>query len=293
LFSGCTDISIYESRNAEHLMALPGSFTFSQASLQDYTDCPRRFQLRYVLGVRWPTARDGPVIEWEQRVQQGVVFHRMVQQHTVGISEDVLGAAILEGALRDWWQAYLVAPPRDLPTAVRRPEMRLTMPLDSYRLTARYDLLAIEPRKRVVIVDWKTSERRPTRAKLEDRLQTLVYRYVLVEAGVELNDGEPFAPDQVELVYWFAHFPGQTERFSYSDEEHIAAEIQLSKVIAEIRAIDLAEWPLTAELVRCVYCPYRTLCDREGKGQDDQEAELEEEQDPFDVDLEQIAEIEF
>ena len=27
---------------------LPVNFTFSQSSLQDYTDCPRRFQLRYI-----------------------------------------------------------------------------------------------------------------------------------------------------------------------------------------------------------------------------------------------------
>lgn len=30
-------------------MNLPGSFHFTQSSLQDYLDCPRRFQLRYVL----------------------------------------------------------------------------------------------------------------------------------------------------------------------------------------------------------------------------------------------------
>jgi len=31
------------------------SFSFAQSSLQDYLDCPRRFQLRYVLNQPWPT----------------------------------------------------------------------------------------------------------------------------------------------------------------------------------------------------------------------------------------------
>ena len=144
-----------------------------------------------------------------------------------------------------------------------------------------------------MIVDWKTTARRSTRAALEKRLQTLVYRFVLVEAGEGLNEGEPVAPSQVELIYWFANFPGQTETFSYSIEEHRLAGERLGALIAEIGETDRAEWPLTAELYRCTYCPYRTLCDREGGETGDPDAEIEGEQDPFDVDLEQIAEIEF
>ena len=51
------------------------NFTFSQASLQTYTDCPRRFQLRYVLNVRWPADHDQPVIERERRAREGQEFH--------------------------------------------------------------------------------------------------------------------------------------------------------------------------------------------------------------------------
>jgi CRISPR/Cas system-associated exonuclease Cas4 (RecB family) len=281
-------------------MMLPANFGFSQASLQDYADCPRRFQLRYVLNVRWPASYKDPIAKWEQRARQGAAFHRLIHQHTTGIPADVLCAAVGEGELRDWWQAYLSAPPRDLPTTIRRSELRLSTPLAGHRLTARYDLLAVEPGQRAVIVDWKTSQSRPRRTWLEKRLQTQVYRYVLVRAGAQLYDREhpvghlqPLLPEQVELVYWLASFPGQTERFQYDADQHTAVEQSLSAMIAEIAALDLGEWPLASDHRQCKYCPYRTLCDREEVEGTDEEPEDESEEDLFDFDLEQIAEVEF
>ena len=68
-------------------MPLPDNFQFSQASLQDFVDCPRRFHLRYLLNVAWPAAEAEPIEEQERRVQLGLAFHRMVQQQLVGIPE--------------------------------------------------------------------------------------------------------------------------------------------------------------------------------------------------------------
>jgi CRISPR/Cas system-associated exonuclease Cas4 (RecB family) len=276
-------------------MALPANFRFSQASLQDYVDCPRRFQLRYVLGVRWPAAREGPILEWEQRARRGAAFHRLVQRHIAGIPPEALDEAAREGGLWDWWQAYLTTPPRDLPVSIRRPELRLSTPLLGYRLSARYDLLALEPGERAVIVDWKTSGTRPRRAWLERRLQTQVYPYVLVEAGTQWNAGEHLLPEQVEIVYWFADQPGQVERFPYGAGQHAAVEEKLRALIAAIAALDDEQWPLTQDLRHCRFCPYRTLCDREAVEGTDEEAEAEPEEAMFDLDLdlEQIAEIEF
>ncbi|MCP4541151.1 MAG: PD-(D/E)XK nuclease family protein, partial [Chloroflexi bacterium] len=66
-------------------MTLPADFQFSQASLQDYVDCPRRFQLRYVLRVAWPAPEAEPVLENERYLQQGAAFHRLVHQHALGL----------------------------------------------------------------------------------------------------------------------------------------------------------------------------------------------------------------
>ena len=143
-------------------MPLPSSLTFSQASLQDYADCPRRFQLRYLLDVRWPAAHDGSISEWEARAQLGSAFHRLIYQHTVGIPIEALARTIEAEDLRRWWHAYLDTPPAGISGAVRQSEVRLTAPLSGpesaepgfagHRLMARYDLLAIEPGRQAVIV---------------------------------------------------------------------------------------------------------------------------------------------
>ena len=312
-------------------MPLPPTFTFSQASLQDYADCPRRFQLRYVLGVRWPVAREDSIAQWERKAQLGAAFHRLVHQHTVGIPEGAIAAAIHTEKLRQWWKHYLQTPP-EMPVALRQSEVRLTTPLGGpgsaagqmsagqmsaghlsaghlsarYRLMARYDLLAIEPGRKAVIVDWKTNARRPPRARLKDRWQTRVYRYVLVRAGAQFNDDTQWKPDQVELIYWFANYAAQPERFPYDDAQYTEDEWALKTTIAEIdsrspgaqsgAASDAqgAQWPLTDDLSPCRYCTYRTLCDREKIDADEPEWEPEDEGTfDLDIDLEQIAEIEF
>jgi CRISPR/Cas system-associated exonuclease Cas4 (RecB family) len=272
-------------------MRLTPSFILSQASLQDYADCQRRFQLRYVSNALWPMAPPENT-EWESRALQGAAFHQLAHQHALGISTKTLGAAAVEQGLQHWWESYLTVPPPDLPSERRRSEVYLSMPVDPFRLVARYDLLTISPGRRAAIVDWKTTSRRPARAWLSLRWQTRVYRYVLSKAGAPLNDSQPFAPEQIELIYWFANFPHQIERFPYDANQQAQEERVLLQLIGEIAAHDPDEWPLTADLQRCQYCRYRTYCGREKMPVQETEDDPDQVID-FDLDLEQIAEIEF
>ena len=65
-------------------------FSFSQSCLQDYADCPRRFRLRYVDQLTWPAVESEPVAENEHRQQEGQIFHRLVQQHLLGLPTENL-----------------------------------------------------------------------------------------------------------------------------------------------------------------------------------------------------------
>jgi hypothetical protein len=121
-----------------------------------------------------------------------------------------------ETAASVWLENYLQSAPADLPRE-RRPEVTLSVALAGHRLVAKFDLLASDPGRRVVIVDWKTWHARPDRVWLAARLQTRVYRYVLVEGGAALNGGQRWQPDQVEMVYWFADHPDRPERLPYSE----------------------------------------------------------------------------
>ena len=63
-------------------------FDFSQSSLQDFTDCRKRFYLRYIQKVAWPALQAEPVIEFERHIQRGERFHRLAQQFLMGIPEE-------------------------------------------------------------------------------------------------------------------------------------------------------------------------------------------------------------
>lgn len=276
------------------MTALPSGFRFSQAALQDYVDCPRRFHLRYVRQVAWPAVTATPAAEWERHLANGAAFHRLVQQHLLGIPAERLSHTIADDDLRRWWRNYLTGGPRGLPET-RYPETVLSAPLGGYRLVAKYDLVAVAAGERAVIVDWKTARRRPRREHLARRLQTRVYPYLLVRAGAHLGGGQPFAPEQVEMVYWFADFPGQEERFAYDEERYLADEAYLADLVQEITA-RADDFPLTEETARCRHCPYRSLCRRGERAGPFAElaAEVEGETD-FDLslDIEQIAELAF
>jgi hypothetical protein len=66
-------------------VTLSDSFSFTQSSLQDYLDCPRRFQLRHVLEQPWPAVESEPLLERERLTDLGRHFHLMAQRHTVGL----------------------------------------------------------------------------------------------------------------------------------------------------------------------------------------------------------------
>jgi len=277
-------------------MTLPTNFQFSQGSLQDYVDCPRRFQLRYLLRLAWPAVEAEPAVENERLMQQGAAFHRLAHQHALGIAPERLSSTVTGADLRRWWHNYLEHGPEGLP-GTRYPEVVLSAPVGGYRLIARYDLIAVDAGRRSIIVDWKTSRKRSRRRHLAERLQTRVYPYLLVRAGSHLNAGQPLEPEQVEMVYWFAEYPDDPQRFAYDTAQYEADEAYLSSLIGEIVGrIDNSSYPLTTQERRCRYCPYRSLCQRGIRaGAFD---EIEDELEPggeFDValDFEQIAEIEY
>ena len=50
-------------------MSLPTNFQFSPSSLQDFNDCPRRFQLKYLENLSWPAPSAEPALEYEEYLQ--------------------------------------------------------------------------------------------------------------------------------------------------------------------------------------------------------------------------------
>lgn len=250
---------------------LPNDFVFSQSNLQAYVDCPRRFWLSYVQRLPWPAVEASPVQEHEYMMRLGEMFHRAVQRAEAGIPPELIGPN-LEPPLDEWFASYIQYRPRDLPTNVTEVESVLAVPFqvgDSpvYRLAAKYDLLTVEPAKRAIIMDWKTTRRRTEPRTLRERLQSQVYPYILVEASAQLPWG-PIAPEQVEMRYWFTVAPDQPVSLRYDAAQHASNHQLLQRLIAQILAgaseADFPKVPDTdANRQRfCAYCAYRSRCDR-------------------------------
>lgn len=244
-------------------MILPDDFQFSASNLQDFVDCPRRFYLRYVRGLRYPAAEAEPLRAFEQHVERALRFHQLIHQHRIGIAADALEASISDETVGAWWDSYLAHAPADLPPS-RFSEITLSAPLGDRRLVARCDLLAVG--ERAVIVDWKTALVRPSRGTLERRLQTIVYPYVLARAGAHLNGGQPIDPAAIRLIYWFAEFPQQPEIFTYSADQFERDGASLESLAADVARRGEDDFPLTDDTEMCRYCAYRSLNGRGAAG---------------------------
>jgi hypothetical protein len=275
-------------------MPLPKTFQFSATSLQDYVDCPRRFQLRYLLRVAWPAPEAEPIGEQERHARLAREFHQLAHQYLLGLPAKTLSSLVHDPDLERWWRAYLAYVP-SLGDVQVMPEVNLSTPLAGYRVMAQYDALVLNDqpsakhheagetpftkRPSLLILDWKTYRQYPTRAWLAKRLQTRVYPVVLVKAGSLFLNCASVEPDGIEMCYWLAEYPNAPESFHYDAACYQADLDYLSALITEIagrvrddvprvQAVTATAtdeiWPLTTELSRCRFCNYRSLCGRGG-----------------------------
>jgi hypothetical protein len=255
------------------------NFQFSQHSLSDFADCPRRFYLRYIAKQAWPLVETGPtgldVLDYQNYLRQGAILHRWIERYWLGISTSA--PATQNSELAVWWSRFLAADFSGLPEQ-RLPELELVAPLGEHRLYARFDLLAIDPSStervgagrgsRAVIVDWKTlrGENAPSYPFLKNRLQTRVYLYVLATAGAPFNDGAPFEPEHCAMRYWLANFPERPWlEIGYSRAEYEQDRVRLLALAQDAaRREGEAQYEKTDDERHCTYCNYRTLCHRRG-----------------------------
>ena len=279
-------------------MSLPSNFQFSQSSLQDFVDCQRRFQLKYIEQLAWPALEAEPALENENYLRKGATFHHLIQQFFHGVSvENLTTLAKQNPNLEHWWKNFtqVIGNLVNL-KANNHPEFSLSAPIRDYRLVAKYDLLSFDEEK-ITIYDWKTSRshQQQKREWVATKLQTRVYPFLLVKVGAHINSGKYIEPSQVEMLYWYANIPASPLKFRYSDQKFNEDQVYIDSLIEEIKTLDESKAAMTDNQKRCCFCIYRSLCDRGDKAGPLGELIGDNEQSPFgfDFNFEQIAEIEF
>ena len=274
-------------------MPIPPEFSFSQNNLQDFLDCPRRFELRYLLHRAWPAIQSEPVIEHERQIQRGERFHQLIHQHQLGLPAEQVGAQAKDDLLSLWWVDYLDYVGH-LPPSDRFPEYTLRAPFGRFQIVAKFDLIAFQPDGRAIIVDWKTGFRKPSRSIIRQRVQTRLYPLLLVEAAHHLNHGRQLHPDQIEMIYWFTADPLHPEHFIYSTERYEKDKRFIHGLIEHAERYATHLFPLTSDERFCQFCTYRSLCQRGEQGASLDQVDIEPpNRFNINLDLDQIAEIEY
>ena len=64
------------------------------------------------------------------------------------------------------------------------------------------------------------------------------------------------------MRYWFAGFPDQPERLPYDATQHAADRKYLADLAGDTATAGEEDFPLTDDVKRCRFCPYRSLCGR-------------------------------
>lgn len=271
-------------------------FLFSQASLQDYQECPRRFQLRYLLKAAWPAVQAEPVREQERHIRRGERFHRLAQQALLGLPHEhltSLAAADPDDLLSLWWESFSQSMPQ-FSGEKRFIELMVQAPLGRHRLMAKYDFILLSGNERLTILDWKTNQKLPRKDWLLNRWQTRIYQYLAVRAASGFINKKALEPAQVEMVYWFTNFPNSAIRLPYSSKQYQRDEADLLSVVTEIEQLTAEDFQKTSDERQCQFCVFRSYCDRgiSAGVTADHAADFDNEAD-FNFDFEQIAEISF
>lgn len=279
-------------------MKLPKDFDFTQSNLQDYVDCHYRFYLRYGLRLKWPALMVDDALKFEQHGQLGARFHQLVQQYLLEVTKDrldFLAVADPDPKMQLWWENFIKYVPDKL-AGCKFVETILTSQFFGQRVAAKYDLILMTDTSQWIIFDWKTTQRRPRVDWLLSRVQTRLYRLVLIQAGQTLVRDSVLTPANITMNYWFANFPDTMVSLPYDQVQFEADQTYLNDLIAEILEKKPDEFVKTNDINQCRFCVYRSHCDRgveAGSLTDFEEFGVEPEDFELKINFDDIVEIKF
>jgi len=237
------------------------NFVFSARSLQDYLDCPRRFYLRYIRNISWPAIPGDPILEIEENLHNGRQFHQLACQFLSGIPEELLNNRTKGSPLREWLSTFIDYV-NTLQIGTAFVEETLVTELNGRQIQARYDLIFQDHDGSISIIDWKTTGAEPRKSFLQEKMQTIIYPFILAESLEELFPGNRFDERIINMRYWYVNYPRIIVEFTHGEKEQIENRKILSELISEIINKEPDDFSKTKDKSLCRFCTYRSLCER-------------------------------
>lgn len=276
-------------------MPLSNDFIFSAQKLQDFVDCPRRFDLRYVQNLQWPAQETKPYLAYEEHLALGKKFHQLVHQYIIGIPTENLLEQIDHPILKEWWQDFSNYYP-SIKKYQPKAEVKIGAHLAGYRIIAIYDVLYMVGQDSITIIDWKTTsgnQRTPSKY-LSNRLQSKVYPLLYMLAHPQINQAMQSGKAQLKMIYWFPAFPTEPEEIPYSWDKFQNDKEEIVNIFKEINEYTKTIFPLTSDKIKCRFCVYRSFCSRGSEPGDFQEhSDFEDTKNEIELDFDRLEEIAF
>lgn len=230
---------------------------FSASQVEAFTRCKRQYYYGSLVRLNWPAPFDRDFQKAEALTALGRDFHLAVQRVIQGIFTIDEAIRMNYGAVKKWLEQFKQSVVLPSDGAVYA-ELPLTMTVGEDIWNGKIDALALSG-ERVTIYDWKTARRPGTRAIYADAAQTKLYRALVVANRAALGI-DPLRFPEIEMVYWFANFPDQPLRFSYSEAAYADDIAALTALSEKMRSTDEADYPRTRDSKICAWCRYRTYC---------------------------------
>ncbi|MAT41029.1 MAG: hypothetical protein CL609_01720 [Anaerolineaceae bacterium] len=274
-------------------MNQPENFYYSQNKLQDYIDCPRRFELKYLLKQDWPAIRSEPIREIEHHQRLGNQFHLFIQQYFNGLSPEIISKQTTDPVLLNWWRSFELFS-KTIHFDNVYPEFQISAQIGNSRFYGVIDLITTDQDGNITIYDWKTNKKKPSRNTLNQKIQTKLYRLMTALNYARFFKEINFSPNKIRMEYWFVNDPTSTMVFPYDETLFLSDQSFFNQLIETIQNTGENFFVKTEDQNRCKFCNYRSLCARGIQaGEISSFDELPENEDLLDFDLNELTELEF
>ncbi len=236
---------------------------FSASQIQVYQTCPWKYYLTNVLKISWPTPVTSFFKKQEADLSAGKRFHRFVQRYLQGVLPPAHLNTDTDLILARWIENFIQFNP--LPSEAHFfVETPFSTLLEGTLWLGEFDCTALTSDK-IMIFDWKTSEKALNSVWLRQNPQTWLYPFLLcrnLERLQTAGTSAGFSADQVELIYWNPNFPTAPLRFPYSQNSFHADKTKLIRLAAEFSTRDAACFPQVTDERVCMRCKFQTRCNR-------------------------------